>query len=652
MSRFNLSRIGALLIIFALVLAACQPAATPTPTQRPPATATPAPAAEETEEAAEEAVAEATEEAAAEATEEASVEATEEAVSSAEATEEAAEEVVAEATEEAVEEVVAEATEEASEEVATEEAVSSAEATEEASEEVVAEATEEAVEEVVAEETEEAAEEVVAEATEEAVEEVVAEATEEAVEEVVAEETEEASEEAVAEATEEASLEPTAVPETTDATEIASDLANAVTISADDEVVIGFSAAISGSVAVHGINIQRGAELALADRPTVTVGGQTFNVRLDIQDDLCSAEGGQAVANRFISDPSIVGVVGPMCSSGCRAAAPIFDSAGLAHISPSCTAADLTTSGYTTFNRTIVSDAFQGVVMADYIFNELGITRIATIHDGSPYGEGLVAVLTDRFLELGGEVVASDAISTDDTDFRGLLEDIAQEDPELIYFGGFNEEGALLAQQRGDAGLEDVVFMGADGIRSTEYVELAGDAAEGSYASNSVPAASESLDAFLARYVEAYGEEPPSSFHTNTFDATNLLLDAIEAVGTLDEDGNLVIDRTALNAYLHSVQNFEGLTGTLNADGTGEMAVSDIGIFQVIDGAFVQIATGSLGADGVSTFTAVEAAPEEAEAAEEAEAEEAESAEEADAEEAEASEEAEAEATAEATAAP
>ena len=567
MSRLKLTRIGALLIIFALVLAACQPAATPTPTPRPTEAPTAVPVVEETE-------------AAVEPTEEAVAEATEPAAEATEAVMEVTEEAAMEATEEAA----AEATE-----------VAAMEATEEAAAEATEAAAMEATEEAAAEATEAAAME--------------------------------ATEEAAAEATEVA-MQPTMAPEMTaeaaESTEMAGDMANAVMISPDDEVVIGFSAALTGSVAVHGINIQRGAELALADRPTVTVGGQTFNVRLDAQDDLCSAEGGQAVANRFISDPSIVGVVGPMCSSGCRAAAPVFDSVGMAHISPSCTAADLTTSGYTTFSRSIVSDAFQGVIMADYIFNQLGITRIATIHDGSPYGEGLVAVLTDRFLSLGGEVVASDAINTDDTDFRGLLEDIAQDDPELIYFGGFNEEGALLAQQRGDAGLEDVIFMGADGIRSTEYIQLAGAAAEGSYASNSIPAASEALDAFLARYIETYGEEPPSSFHTNAFDATNLLLDAIEAVGMIDANGDLVIDRAALNNYIRSVQDFQGLTGTLNADGTGEMAVSDIGIFQVIDGEFVQIATGSLDEDGNAVFTTVEAPAAEAPAAEATEAAEAE----------------------------
>ena len=132
-------------------------------------------------------------------------------------------------------------------------------------------------------------------------------------------------------------------------------------VSPDEDVVIGLAVGLSGEgIAPLGIDIQRGAELALADRPTVTVDGKTFNVKLDVQDDQCSADGGQAVANRFASDGSIVGVVGPMCSSACRAAAPIFDAADYTSISPSCTAPDLTTSGYSSFNRAVVSDAVPG----------------------------------------------------------------------------------------------------------------------------------------------------------------------------------------------------------------------------------------------------------------------------------------------------
>ena len=380
-----------------------------------------------------------------------------------------------------------------------------------------------------------------------------------------------------------------------------------VTIAPDGELVIGLAAALSGEgLAPLGEDIQRGAELALDERPTVKVGDKEFKVKLDPQDDQCSAEGGQAVANRFVADPSVVGVIGPMCSSGAYAAAPIFDEAGYTTISPSATAAKLTTSDFTSFNRVVVGDTVQGVVIAHYIYENLGVKKIATIHDGSLYGEGLVGVVTSEFESLGGEVVAADAVNTDDTDFRSLLEDIAAKEPELIYFGGFAAAGARLAQQRADAGLDEVTFMGADGIKGGEFPGLAGDSKEGVYASSAIPAEAnaEAVDALVKRYVEKYGvEEPTGPFYAQAYDATNVFLDAIEAVGSVDDSGNLVIDRAALAEYVRTLKDYAGLSGTFNCDGTGDCVVNDIGIIQYQGDDEVQVAVGKLADDGTVAIT-------------------------------------------------
>ncbi|NJL57352.1 ABC transporter substrate-binding protein [bacterium] len=290
----------------------------------------------------------------------------------------------------------------------------------------------------------------------------------------------------------------------------------------------------------------------------------------------------------------MVAVVGPTCSSACRAAGPIFDEAGFSMISSSCTAVDLTAedTGFASFNRTTPNDAFQGVAAAEFIYNELGLSAIATVHDGSPYGEGLVEELTAQFTELGGEVVFADSLTVGDTDFRSLLESIAAEEPGLIYFGGFPAEAARLIEQRADVGLEEVPFMGADGINTSELINLAGEAAEGVYASSPVAPSNEAYLAFIERYTETYDTEPTAAFHAYSYDATIMILDGIEAVGMLDDDGNLNVDRAALAEFLRSYgaeEPFEGLSGMLSCNGTGECATGGIGFFQVQDGAFARL---------------------------------------------------------------
>ncbi|MBK9123245.1 MAG: branched-chain amino acid ABC transporter substrate-binding protein [Chloroflexi bacterium] len=370
-----------------------------------------------------------------------------------------------------------------------------------------------------------------------------------------------------------------------------------IVVEAGDPVVIGVAAVISGEgLAPLGEDIVRGVELALDERGTVTIGDVEFEVTIDVQDDLCSAEGGQAIANYYVSNPQIVGIVGPTCSSACRAAGPVLDSAGYIMISASCTNPALA-ADFVSFNRVTPNDDAQGVEDAIFIFDYLGVTKLATIHDGSPYGEGLVANVAAAFEELGGEVVAQDAVTVGDTDFRSTLDGIASAEPELIFFGGFPAEAARLSEQRADAGLADVPFMGADGIFTPELINLGGAAVEGVYISTPAPAASEALDAFVAEYEEKYGFPPTAAFHSYSRDAVLMYLDGIEAVGEIDADGNLVIDRAALADFIANYGAEEpvvGLSGILSCNGDGECSQGGIGFFQVQDGEIVRLETMSM----------------------------------------------------------
>jgi peptide/nickel transport system substrate-binding protein len=94
---------------------------------------------------------------------------------------------------------------------------------------------------------------------------------------------------------------------------------------------------------------------------------------------------------------------------------------------------------------------------------------------------------------------------------------------------------------------------------------------------------------FLAKHVERYGEEPISAFHAHAFDAANILFDAIEEVGVLDEDGNLHIGRKALRDAVYGTTGYTGITGTLNCDENGDCADPSINVTQVRNGEYVPI---------------------------------------------------------------
>ena len=84
--------------------------------------------------------------------------------------------------------------------------------------------------------------------------------------------------------------------------------------------------------------------------------------------------------------------------------------------------------------RTAHNDKVQGKAVAEFAYNELGARTAATIHDGSPYAEQLQQVFADVFAEMGGTIVAQEAVNVGDTDMRPVLTSIAVNSPDFLYY--------------------------------------------------------------------------------------------------------------------------------------------------------------------------------------------------------------------------
>jgi len=358
-----------------------------------------------------------------------------------------------------------------------------------------------------------------------------------------------------------------------------------------DPLVIGTALVITGANESLGLDSQYGAEVAQQMRPEVA--GHT--VEFNHQDDGCSTEGGTAAARALLSEENIAAVIGTSCSSAGIPAAEILSAEGIMLVSPSNTAPSLTApdTHEPFYARTAHNDSIQGAAMAQFVSEVLGATTAATIDDGSAYADQLAAVFVQSFTEdYGGTVTAEEAVSVGDTDFSGVLGNIAADSPEFLYFPIFVAEGALITQQaRETAGLEDTILGGADGILTPDWLEAAGDAAEGAVLSG--PDLAFSGDFYEAEFLPAYKEisgldATISVFHAHSFDAYNMIANAIEAVA-FDDGGTTYIPRTALRDAFFSTEGFEGITGTLTCDENGDCADAKISVSEVQDGEFVRI---------------------------------------------------------------
>ena len=364
-----------------------------------------------------------------------------------------------------------------------------------------------------------------------------------------------------------------------------------VEVGAGEDIQIRSLHAISGDVAFLGVPMSRAVDMAVADYGDIH--GFSVNAGTWL-DDLCSSDGGQAAAQTIVADESVIGVLGTSCSGAATAAAPLITGAGMVLISGSNTSPALTSDLAGTagdnwsegYYRTAHNDLYQGAAAAKFAYEVLGAASAATIHDGDPYTEGLATAFANSFSDLGGDLQTITAVNKGDTDMVPVLTEVAAGSPDLLFFPIFPPEGNFISQQIGEvAGLENTTLMAADGMLVDNYMEI--PESEGVFMSgpdlnfegNANAATGQTGDGFLAAYEAEHGEAPSAAFWAHAYDATTLLLSAIEAASSTDGD-DLVVDRAGVREFMAGVADWPGIIGDISCDDFGDCGSQRIAVVQ------------------------------------------------------------------------
>ncbi|MFP4110857.1 MAG: branched-chain amino acid ABC transporter substrate-binding protein [Desulfonatronovibrio sp.] len=369
---------------------------------------------------------------------------------------------------------------------------------------------------------------------------------------------------------------------------VCQDQLGCVTLAPGEPVKIISMHVLSGDLARSGRENVNTAKLAAADRGKQIHGHPVLIIPEDSQ---CTREGGFVIAQKVVTDPSVVGVHGTTCSVSSVPAAEIISEAGLSMISGSVTSPSLTSPNdhkgrhwQPGFYRTAANDKHMGYAAAYFAKNELGLVKAATIHDGDPYTRTLISVFETEFKNLGGRIVFSGEVTRSDRDMGPLLEAVQRSEADILFFPIFPPTGdRIVLQAKQSKSLENLALMSGDGLMNSAFIQRVGSAAQGMYFVIPMLKQSKAARDFLVRYAQTFNQTIEGVFYGHHYDAARILLDSIEKAAVKTEDGLLVIGRQDLRDAIRSLDNYKGLTGDLSCDEYGDCGVPRYKLVRIDD---------------------------------------------------------------------
>jgi len=307
-------------------------------------------------------------------------------------------------------------------------------------------------------------------------------------------------------------------------------LSIAAVVSAHAEVLIGVAGPMTGANAWPGEQMQRGAELAVAD---INAGGGILgdDVRLVAADDFCDAEQGVAAARKLVSE-GVKFVAGHYCSGASIPASKIYEDAGVLMISPASSNPTLTELGRTNVFRVIIRDDADGIMNGNYLADHWKGEEIAILHDTTVFGKGLADATREQLRKRGLTEAIYRAFEPGKSDYSAEIASLQSSKIAVLYVGGYQTEMGLLIRAARDRGYNVQLVTGSGVLATEEYGLIAGPAAEGTlFTSFPDPRLNPHATVVIERF-RADGFDP-EGYTLLTYAAIQTWVQAVEKAGSL-----------------------------------------------------------------------------------------------------------------------
>jgi branched-chain amino acid transport system substrate-binding protein len=343
---------------------------------------------------------------------------------------------------------------------------------------------------------------------------------------------------------------------------------------ANAQIKIGFQAPLTGFAATDGKSAKIAAEMAIEE---INSGGGVLGQKLELiaYDDQAKSDQAIFTANKLIGEDGVKLVVNASYSASGRAAAPVFQNAGVVMISAYGVHPDITRAGNFMF-RLVHLGPPQGRATALFIGNDLSLKKISAITMDNDYGQATMDGFLEAAPKYGIQVVNKYSYALSDRQFGSIVASVKRDDPAAVYATGyFFTGGPLVAQLR--AGGLTAPIIGSQAFDSQKFIDIAGPAADGTYIVDSFNRGrtDTSLQRFFAEFQKRAGY-PPENVAAITYSAVELMGDAIKRANSADP--------AKVRDALAATKNYPLLTGDLIGFNSLHEVIMPISVNVIKDG--------------------------------------------------------------------
>ncbi len=360
-------------------------------------------------------------------------------------------------------------------------------------------------------------------------------------------------------------------------------------LAAQDVIKIGFNIPLTGEFRVVGDYARRTGELVLKQingSGGLRVGDKTYKLQFIYGDNKSTPSGATNQVLNLATKENVLALVGPLSSQQAVPAGSVANSFATTMISPWSTAPATTKDRPFVFRSGYLLEV-QAPVLIKFAAKEFGAKKAAILYDiVSTYPRSMAKSFKDVFEQANGpgSIVAYEEFRTGETDFSRQLKAIIASDADILFTPQHYNEIPQIVRQAKELGWNKPI-LGSNSWAGGNLVGECGTDCNGSFFVGNFAAggvsgvAKQFVDLYQAEY-----NELPDEVSGLTWDAIKVLLKAIENTGGLT--GDLIKDRVQVKDQLTKLKKYDGVTGEINFNESGDpnkcaiiIKIDDHGIF-------------------------------------------------------------------------